>query len=230
LACAPRFGARVLRFGNTVNATGAVSSGTPRAARTTAPETCWSRRASFKRRRGRSPISPRLSASLRRRSAACLALLNTGRQQLDHALAERKLEKEEQAIMQGASWEVALVLDPAQSDRLPDDIFLRTLASSNPQYASWPIWLDSRSFSDERSRPVVRNKGFIQDQSDTMAEPGNPQFRPWNESLLPPLDPATGSNRCRRRRRQLVRSKKGMLGGRRLSVFYVDRRTSYLCN
>jgi hypothetical protein len=89
-----------------------------------------------------------------------ITLLQNGRQRLDLALAERKLTKDEQAIIHRGSWEAALIIDPAQSDRIPNDVFLRTLASSNPQYTGWPIWLDSRSFSDQRSAPVVRDKGW----------------------------------------------------------------------
>jgi hypothetical protein len=89
-----------------------------------------------------------------------LALLERGRQRLEAALADRKPTKEELAAIRRGSWEVALVIDPPQSDRLPDEVFMRTVASSNPQYTGWPIWLDSRSFTDKRSAPVVRDKGW----------------------------------------------------------------------
>jgi hypothetical protein len=89
-----------------------------------------------------------------------LALLREGRQRFDLALADRKPTKDELPAIHRGSWEVALIIDPAQSDRLSDDVFLRILASSNPQYTGWPIWLDSRSFTDERSRPVVKDKGW----------------------------------------------------------------------
>jgi hypothetical protein len=89
-----------------------------------------------------------------------IALLQSGLQRFGLALAERKPTKGELATVQRGSWEVALVIDPAQSERLPDDVFLRTLASSNPQYTGWPVWLDSRGFSDQRSAPVVREKGW----------------------------------------------------------------------
>jgi len=89
-----------------------------------------------------------------------IALLQSGQQRFDLALTERKPTKDELATVQRGSWEVALVIDPAQSERLPDEVFFRTLASSNPQYTGWPVWLDSRLFSDQRSAPVVRDKGW----------------------------------------------------------------------
>jgi hypothetical protein len=72
-----------------------------------------------------------------------VALLQSGRQRFEAALADRKPTKDELAAI--GSWEVALVIDPPQSDQLPDEVFLSTVASSNPQYTGWPIWLDSRS-------------------------------------------------------------------------------------
>jgi hypothetical protein len=87
-----------------------------------------------------------------------VALLQSGRQRFEAALADRKPTKDELAAI--GSWEVALVIDPPQSDQLPDEVFLSTVASSNPQYTGWPIWLDSRSFTDRKSVPVVRDKGW----------------------------------------------------------------------
>ena len=92
--------------------------------------------------------------------ARTLALLQSGRQRFEAALADRKPTKDELAKIRRGSWEVALTIDPAHSDRLPDDVFLRTLASSNPQYTGWPVWLDSRLFTDNRSAPVVKEKGW----------------------------------------------------------------------
>jgi hypothetical protein len=88
------------------------------------------------------------------------ALLSDGLERFNRALAERKPNKDALAIIGRGSWEVALVIDPAQSDRLPDEVFLRTVLSSNPQYSGWPIWIDSRSFRDQRGTPVVRENGW----------------------------------------------------------------------
>jgi hypothetical protein len=88
-----------------------------------------------------------------------LALLQKGQRRFDLVLDDRKPTQAELAVVRRGSWEVALAVDPAQSDRLPDEVFLRTLASSNPRYTGWPVWLDSRLF-DERSVPVVRDKGW----------------------------------------------------------------------
>jgi hypothetical protein len=88
------------------------------------------------------------------------ALLDDGLLRFHRALGERKPNKDERTIIDRGSWEVALVIDPTQDDKLPDEDFLRTVASSNPQYTGWPIWLDSRSFRDQRSAPVVRDRGW----------------------------------------------------------------------
>jgi hypothetical protein len=37
-----------------------------------------------------------------------------------------------------------------------DKEFFATFAASNPKYTGWPVWLDARTLSDERSRPVVK--------------------------------------------------------------------------
>ena len=54
-------------------------------------------------------------------------------------------------------WEVALLLIgdvPAHSAKRQ---FLNLLDSSNPNYTGWPVWLDSRGFTDESARPYVVN-------------------------------------------------------------------------
>lgn len=54
------------------------------------------------------------------------------------------------------TWEIALVVNPEWEARVPDRAFLGKVLGSNPNYTGWPVWLDSRSFNDEGSRPVVR--------------------------------------------------------------------------
>ena len=53
------------------------------------------------------------------------------------------------------AWEVGLLL---VGDILPHSAnqeFLNLLNASNPRYTGWPVWLDSRNFSDESARPRV---------------------------------------------------------------------------
>jgi hypothetical protein len=93
--------------------------------------------------------------SLRDRS---IALLDAGEQRFKLALATRKPSPEEKAVAEVGSWSVGLVVDPPRASALPDKVFLSTIASSNPQYTGWPVWLDSSGFVDETARPKVTDK------------------------------------------------------------------------
>ena len=64
-------------------------------------------------------------------------------------------EQEVQLPRHGA-WEVGLLFigDDRPSHSATQD-FLNLLNSSNPRYTGWPVWLDSRNFSDESARPHV---------------------------------------------------------------------------
>jgi hypothetical protein len=77
-----------------------------------------------------------------------VAVLDAGEKRLKGALANRKLNPEEQKVIEAGSWSVGLVIDPPRLGRLPDQVFRSTLASSNPQYTGWPVWLDSSGFVD----------------------------------------------------------------------------------
>ncbi len=46
-------------------------------------------------------------------------------------------------------------MEPPNSTAVPDREFLTRFMSANPQFTGWPVWLDSRSFTDELSRPSV---------------------------------------------------------------------------
>ena len=52
---------------------------------------------------------------------------------------------------------VALCLSPLVADAVPTQDFLRAFTSGNPSYTGWPMWLDSRNFTDEQSRPKVKH-------------------------------------------------------------------------
>ena len=53
-----------------------------------------------------------------------------------------------------------MVIDPPRTQTLPDQVFLSTIAGSNPQLTGWPVWLDSRSFTDLQSRPKVTDRAW----------------------------------------------------------------------
>jgi hypothetical protein len=95
--------------------------------------------------------------SLRERAEA---LLGDGDQRFRKTIDGRTFNADEKPLLEAGSWSVALVIDPPQAARVPDQIFLTTLASSNPQYTGWPIWLDSRTFTDQRHAPVVKGKAW----------------------------------------------------------------------
>jgi hypothetical protein len=84
------------------------------------------------------------------------ALLNEGDRRFRDALKERP-DFERQIDPKAGTWSVALVIDPAKPNQLPDDSFLNVIASSNPRYiAGWPAWLDSRTFTDSTMAPIVK--------------------------------------------------------------------------
>jgi hypothetical protein len=88
-----------------------------------------------------------------------ISLLDRGEQHFKQALTTRALDTNEQAVVDAGSWSVALIIDPPHTDKLPDQVFRSTIASSNPQYTGWPVWLDSSGFTDESARPKVTDKG-----------------------------------------------------------------------
>jgi hypothetical protein len=88
------------------------------------------------------------------------ALLNDGEKRLQAAIVARELNPEEAAATKGGTWSVALVVDPPNTAAITDTNFLNTVAAANPQYTGWPVWLDSRGFTDQTSRPKVINKAW----------------------------------------------------------------------
>jgi len=86
----------------------------------------------------------------------CASILQSGEQSFDSAVKERGVSAQERPLLDGLTWEIALALDPPKAEALSDREFFATFAASNPKYTGWPIWLDARAMSDERSRPVVR--------------------------------------------------------------------------
>lgn len=98
-----------------------------------------------------------IGPSLRDRS---LSFLTSGEQRFRRALGARTLRPNEKSVLEAGSWEVVLMIDPPRSQTLPDQVFLSTFAGSNPQLTGWPVWLDTRSFADQQSRPKVTDKAW----------------------------------------------------------------------
>ncbi|WP_341906817.1 ATP-binding protein [Polaromonas sp. YR568] len=82
-------------------------------------------------------------------------LLQQGEARFLAALAQRKIN-----LPQHGAWEVALVVSGAIGEYGANRDFLNLLDSTNPGYTGWPVWLDSRSFSDSQSRPYVLDGGW----------------------------------------------------------------------
>jgi hypothetical protein len=59
------------------------------------------------------------------------------------------------ALPEQGTWSVALLLVGHVPSHSANQEFLNLLDSSNPDYTGWPVWLDSRGFADESSRPYV---------------------------------------------------------------------------
>jgi hypothetical protein len=85
-----------------------------------------------------------------------ISFLDEGLNEFERAAAGRKPTGTALAMVNGAKFEVALIIDPQKKGELPTLTFRQTVASSNPNLTGWPIWLDSASFIDETARPIVR--------------------------------------------------------------------------
>jgi hypothetical protein len=101
----------------------------------------------------RSPPPPNL-----REQAA--ALLIDGQRRFDAALSQRQVTQGEKSLTDAVSWSIAVVVDPQKSNAVADGTFLATFASSNPNYAGWPVWIDARFLTDQAGRPKVIDNGW----------------------------------------------------------------------
>ena len=89
-------------------------------------------------------------------------LLDEGYQASADAILKRGVaDEEEQRLITAGTWNVALVIDPPKKDARATDAFRNTIASANPQYTGWPIWLDASRNTDVKNRPTV-SKGMLQ--------------------------------------------------------------------
>jgi hypothetical protein len=81
-----------------------------------------------------------------------------GKARFDAAIAARKKEdpKFDTALLKFGTSEVSLVISGTPTVAHAGEEFLNLIGRSNPSYTGWPIWLDSRGFSEQRHRPVYR--------------------------------------------------------------------------
>lgn len=79
-------------------------------------------------------------------------LLQESEERYKIVIPERKL-----SLPDHGSWETALIVGGDVPKHGANLEFLNLLDSSNPDYTGWPVWLDSRGFTDQTSRPYVVN-------------------------------------------------------------------------
>ncbi|MEW6616008.1 MAG: ATP-binding protein [Thermodesulfobacteriota bacterium] len=76
--------------------------------------------------------------------------LQESAERFESVILERKLK-----LPEHGDWEVALLFIGKVPQHSANRDFLNLLDSNNPRYTGWPVWLDSRDFSDRNSRPFV---------------------------------------------------------------------------
>jgi hypothetical protein len=89
-----------------------------------------------------------------------LATLDRGHRRYVDALAARSLSNEEKSLVDSGAWSVALCFQPVRVDAVADQTFFSAVASSNPRYTGWPVWLDSRGFRNTADHPYVVDNGW----------------------------------------------------------------------
>lgn len=88
------------------------------------------------------------------------SILQDGARFRDEAIAARKLNSTEQALVQKGRWEVALVIDPPKAVEDSNKEFLTTVDSANPEYSGWPVWLVPFNFLNQEDRPRKRDTAW----------------------------------------------------------------------
>jgi hypothetical protein len=76
--------------------------------------------------------------------------LQESNKRYESIILERNLE-----LPEHGAWEVGLLFLWSVPPHSANKEFLNLLDSSNPDYTGWPVWIDSRGFSDQDSRPYV---------------------------------------------------------------------------
>jgi hypothetical protein len=77
-----------------------------------------------------------------------------GKVRFDAAIAARK--QEDMAFLKFGTSEVSLVISGTPTVAHEGEDFLNLIRRSNPSYTGWPVWLDSRGFTEQGHRPVYR--------------------------------------------------------------------------
>lgn len=72
----------------------------------------------------------------------------------------RELSTDQRKLFDRAFWSIGFIIDPALPNTVASQQFLERLASSNPRYTGWPIWLDARMMSEADNRPKVVKGAF----------------------------------------------------------------------
>lgn len=84
-----------------------------------------------------------------------ISLLGAGNSRFEAAVSKRGV-----ILPEFGTWECAAKISPVRAKIQITDEFLNLLTSANPRLTGWPVWLDSRSASDEYSRPYVLNNAW----------------------------------------------------------------------
>ncbi|MCJ9671436.1 RNA-binding domain-containing protein [Neorhizobium sp. SHOUNA12B] len=83
-----------------------------------------------------------------------IAVLGMGNGAFQKAITRNPLNPQDAIVLDYLTMKVGMAIDPEKVDALPTQEFLNTVASANPRYTGWPVWLDGRSF-DANERPYV---------------------------------------------------------------------------
>ncbi|WP_371366157.1 hypothetical protein SRRS_06330 [Sporomusa rhizae] len=78
-------------------------------------------------------------------------LLDTGKKRFETVVKEKYHDQ----LPEHGSWEVSCVINSQEQKHSANQSFLNLLLASNPNYTGWPIWLDSRGFSNPATHPYV---------------------------------------------------------------------------
>ncbi|MDO8039899.1 hypothetical protein [Janthinobacterium sp. SUN137] len=101
-----------------------------------------------------------------------LSVIRKGDESFEKVLSKAPLSEEDSIALTFLTMSVGLVLHPKKADSLPTQEFMNTVASANPQYTGWPVWMDTRGFQRTSDRPMVVDgawQTFINDINDWSA-------------------------------------------------------------
>lgn len=76
---------------------------------------------------------------------------------LDYSFSRYEVVVSERAIAipKHGSMEVAVLIDGKINEFAPNREFLNLISATNPGYTGWPVWVDSRSFTETAHRPFI---------------------------------------------------------------------------